>query len=223
MFNLQDPKHLALAAGATGALWYFFVREDDEAEAEDFGGLALTNADLSLMNPKKKRRRRKKKKKKSSSSSGGFWSKLVPGKKTRSKTRSRTKARAKKINKKRGTKWWQLAEKAQNRRTAKTQVREEQFYTTPLRTPFPYDNSEAGIQALRDLFYRVKAMKPGPKPRSKSNAKYSGWVVAYTTWKQDMELIRDTYRAMKSAQGSASGTLQRAASQYSGIALSNRW
>lgn len=42
MLNLQDPKHLALAAGAAGALWYFFVREEEE-DAEDFGGIALSN------------------------------------------------------------------------------------------------------------------------------------------------------------------------------------
>lgn len=198
--------YLLAGVGALMGLHYWAMDRDDvEEEGEDFGGIGFVN-------PKRNRRKRRKSKKKVFSVKtfvGKVSKKRSAGKSRRSKIRSS----AKKRNQKSGVKWYQLKEKYSNRRTAKSKVYEDEFYVSPLRGGYAYHNTPSGIESLKELYYSVKSMKPGPKPR-KGSALYLGWKTAYIVWRADIELIRETYQEMKSAKGQVSGDLNRKQSQY---------
>lgn len=203
----MDKKNIYLLAGvgALMGLHHFALNQDDvEEEGEDFGGIGFVN-------PKRNRRKRRKSKKKGVVKT--FVGKVSKGRSARKSRRSKVRSAAKKRNQKSGVKWYQLKEKYSNRRTAKSKVYEDEFYVSPLRGGYAYDNTPSGIESLKELYYSVKSMKPGPKPM-KGTSQYLGWKTAYIVWRADIELIRETYEEMKSAKGQVSGDLNRKQSQY---------
>lgn len=197
--------YLLVGVGALMGLHHFALNQDDvEEEGEDFGGIGFVN-------PKRNRRKRRKSKKKGVVKT--FVGKVSKGRSARKSRRSKVRSAAKKRNQKSGVKWYQLKEKYSNRRTAKSKVYEDEFYVSPLRGGYAYDNTPSGIESLKELYYSVKSMKPGPKPM-KGTSQYLGWKTAYIVWRADIELIRETYEEMKSAKGQVSGDLNRKQSQY---------
>jgi len=204
----MDKKNIYLLAGvgALMGLHHFALNQDDVEEegGEDFGGIGFVN-------PKRNRRKRRKSKKKGVVKT--FVGKVSKGRSARKSRRSKVRSSAKKRNQKSGVKWYQLKEKYSNRRTAKSKVYEDEFYVSPLRGGYAYDNTPSGIESLKELYYSVKSMKPGPKPM-KGTSQYLGWKTAYIVWRADIELIRETYEEMKSAKGQVSGDMNRKQSQY---------